>query len=139
MGSSDASYGAFSDPTKHQISIDQYVTNLRSILDILERAEPQAKLILCLTTPVPAPRTTKPDGSTHRLSTDVPRYNEAAAACAASAGVDVHDLYSFAMPRLSEIQLPADVHYTTDGSSVLGRQVASVLLRALQHKPGSKL
>jgi len=34
-------------------------------------------------------------------------------------------------PRLEELQLPANVHYTPAGYDVLGRQVAESILRAL--------
>ncbi len=47
------------------------------------------------------------------------------------AGVAIDDLYALVNPRLEELQLPANVHYTAAGYDVLGRQVAESILRAL--------
>ena len=47
-------------------------------------------------------------------------------------GVEVDDLYAFAKPRLAEIQQPANVHFTTEGSEALAKRVAASILRALE-------
>ena len=51
-------------------------------------------------------------------------------------GIPIHDLYSFALPRLADLQLKEDVHFTPAGYAVLGEQVAQHILTAL--KPESQ-
>jgi len=46
-------------------------------------------------------------------------------------GVPIDDLYSFAMPRLAEIQRPRNVHFTEEGSELLAEQVAKSIQKAL--------
>ena len=46
-------------------------------------------------------------------------------------GIPIDDLYELIKPRLGELQLPANVHYTLPGYNVLGHQVAESVLRAL--------
>ena len=45
--------------------------------------------------------------------------------------ITVNDLYSFALPVLSEIQRPENVHFTDEGSRRLGEKVAEVVLEVL--------
>ena len=45
-------------------------------------------------------------------------------------GIPVHDLYAFALPRLTEIQIPVNVHFTKEGSRLLGIQVAEAIRSA---------
>ncbi|HCA47908.1 MAG TPA: hypothetical protein DEP45_11330 [Armatimonadetes bacterium] len=45
--------------------------------------------------------------------------------------VAIDDLYAFALPQLSKIQRPADVHFSPEGSEVLARQVAESIRQAL--------
>ena len=62
--------------------------------------------------------------STAVLAADIPRYNAAAGVCMKDAGVEVVDLYRFALARQAEIQPRVDVHFTKAGSAALGREVA---------------
>ena len=59
-------------------------------------------------------------------------YNDAATKIMKEAGVAIDDLYSLVNPRLAELQLPANVHYTLTGYDVLGHQVVESILRALE-------
>ena len=61
----------------------------------------------------------------------MPIYNEAALAVMDERSVPVHDLYAFALPRLPEIQLPHDVHFHDEGSSVLAESVEASIRAAL--------
>ena len=45
------------------------------------------------------------------------------------------DLYTFALPKLKEIQLPANVHFSDAGSAVLAEQVASAIEQFLPRVP----
>jgi hypothetical protein len=62
-----------------QIVLEKYRSNLDKIIATLQRKQPQAKLIRCTTTPVPA-------GANARRTSDVDRYNEAAAKVVAARG-----------------------------------------------------
>lgn len=98
------------------VPIDQYEQNLDKIT--LRLLETNARIIWCSTTPVP-------EGSNGRIKGDADRYNEAASRVATAHSLAVNDLYSFALRRLDSIQLPANVHFTDDGSAILGTQVVS--------------
>lgn len=43
-----------------------------------------------------------------------------------------HDLYSFALERADEIQLPANVHYSTEGSEILAQDVVKAINEVLK-------
>ncbi len=46
--------------------------------------------------------------------------------------IPTDDLYAFCMPKLSEIQRPANVHFTPEGSKALAEQVAAKILKAIE-------
>jgi len=47
-------------------------------------------------------------------------------------GVMINDLYTQALPKLSQIQLPnGNVHFTAEGSQYLAEHVAANILKAL--------
>jgi hypothetical protein len=113
------------DDGKHQVSLPDYQTNLRTIVQRLQKTG--ARLIWATTTPVPDAEVNPP-----RRNTDVLAYNAAAARIMTEAGIPIDDLYALVSPRLPELQLPANVHYTLPGYNVLGHQVAESVLRALE-------
>ena len=47
-------------------------------------------------------------------------------------GVAIDDLYALVKPRLEELQLPANVHYSKAGYDVLAHQAAQSILKALE-------
>ena len=47
-------------------------------------------------------------------------------------GVPTHDLFTMSKKRMKEIMRPANVHYTPEGSKVLGKDVARVIMEALK-------
>jgi acyl-CoA thioesterase-1 len=120
---------ALADPTlptsKHQITLEQYEKNLDEIVSRLKKTG--AKLIWCSTTPVPP-------GSDGRRVEDAPKYNEAALRVMKKHNVAVDDLYTFALGQLKEIQRPANVHFTDEGSKVLAGQVVKSIETALSQK-----
>ena len=63
------------------------------------------------------------------LSVFFPAYNDAATRIMKESGIAIDDLYTLVNPRLPELQLPANVHYTLPGYNVLGHQVAESILR----------
>jgi lysophospholipase L1-like esterase len=86
-----------------------------------------AKLIWATTTPVPDGPVSPP-----RKPEDVAAYNAAALRVMKGNGIAVDDLYAFALPRLKEIQMPVNVHFTPAGSDALAKQVAASIRKALQ-------
>ena len=59
------------------------------------------------------------------------RYNAAALKVMKEHGIAVDDLYAFALPRLREIQQPANVHFTKGGSGALAEEVVRHLRAAI--------
>lgn len=111
---------------KHQVPIDAYQRNLQSLVKRLEKTG--ATLIWCSTTPVPK------GCSPPRDNKDTIAYNAVAKKIMDEHGIAVNDLYAFALPRLEKIQIQANVHFTQEGSAVLAKQVAAVILEALQQR-----
>ncbi len=105
------------------MSVDEYGRNLEQIVKRLKQT--RARLIFATTTPVP-------DGAAGRIKGDVERYNRTALAIMKKYGVQVNDLYAFALPRLGSIQRPSNVHFTDEGSRLLAQQVANSILTALK-------
>jgi acyl-CoA thioesterase-1 len=109
----------------HQVPADSYERNLRELVKRIKAAG--ARLIWASTTPVPEGKLSPP-----RRPGDEVVFNAIALRVMKENGVAVDDLYSFALPRLPDIQQPANVHFTAEGSKALAEQVAASILRALE-------
>ena len=107
---------------RHFTSVDQYKENLGKLVSRLKTTG--AKLIWATTTPVPA-------GANSRKEGDAAKYNAAATEVVNESGITVNDLHAFALPRLNELQLPQNVHFTQEGSERLADQVANAILARL--------
>ena len=112
-----------------QASLEKYQDQLRRIALAIQASG--ATPIFCTTTPVP-------EGGVrpHRDPVDVDRYNQAAIAVMSDLGISVLSLGDFAAARLDEIQRPVNVHFTAQGSSVLGNQVTRRLRAELKRPRG---
>jgi acyl-CoA thioesterase-1 len=111
---------------KQQVPLPEYEKNLTTLVERMKKTG--AKLIWCATTPVP-------EGvSPPRKDSDVVAYNAVAAKIMKANGIPTDDLYAFALPKLKEIQRPANVHFSEEGSKVLAGQVAKTILEALGEK-----
>jgi lysophospholipase L1-like esterase len=110
---------------KQQVPIDQYERNLDEIVKRLKKTG--AKLIFATTTPVP-------DGTKIRVKGDAAIYNSAAVRVMKKHGVPINDLYSFALPRLKEIQRESNVHFYPKGSEQLAEQCATSILEVLEEQ-----
>jgi acyl-CoA thioesterase-1 len=110
---------------KPQVSLADYEKNLETLVTKMKATG--AKVIFATTTPVP-------DGSPARKLDDQKQYNDVALAVMKQHGVAIDVLHAFALPKLSEIQLPANVHFKPEGSKQLGRQVAAEIAKALSSK-----
>ncbi|MEQ8784910.1 MAG: SGNH/GDSL hydrolase family protein [Pirellulaceae bacterium] len=110
---------------KRQVPLAEYEKNLRSLVARLKKTG--ATLIWCSTTPVP-------EGvSPPRTDEDVLAYNKAAAEIMKENDIATDDLYAFALPRLKKIQREANVHFSPEGSQVLGQEVARQIEKALKN------
>jgi hypothetical protein len=118
----DAGKNATADKGHAQVSEADYEKNLTAIVAKMKATG--AKLIFATTTPVPA-------GSAARIKGDEEKYNAIARRVMEKHGVAIDDLYAFALPKLAEIQLPANVHFKPEGSKVLAKQVAASITQAL--------
>jgi len=107
-----------------QIPLDKYKENLEAIVQRLKKTG--AKLIFATTTPYPD----KVEGPL-REKGDAERYNTAALEIMKRNEVAINDLYTFALPRLTELQMPNNVHFTESGSKVLAEEVAKHIEAAL--------
>ena len=114
---------------RRRITVPEYEKNLEEIVTRLKTTG--AKLIWATTTPVPGPAS-----KLARITEDVPLYNAAAQRVMQKNHVPIDDLYTFALPRLAEIQRPENVHYTDAGYEVLAKQVAASIEAELpaQHR-----
>jgi acyl-CoA thioesterase-1 len=108
---------------KPQVPIDAYEKNLDKLVTHMKKTG--AKLIWRNTTPVPP-------SSKGRYVGDSVKYNTAAARVMKKHGVPTHDLFTMSKKRMKEIMRPANVHYTPEGSKVLGKDVARVIMGALK-------
>ena len=116
----------FMSDGKRQVDTEAYEKNLRELVRQLKATG--AKLIWATTTPVP-------EGVTPpRKNEDVLTYNAIAQTIMEENQITVDDLYSFALPRLAEIQQPANVHFTPQGSATLAKYVAASIESALGRK-----
>lgn len=100
-----------------QAEPDAYERQLREIVQKLKATG--SALAFATTTPVP-PGGVRP----HRDVDDPVRYNAIARSVMKANGVEVVDLYGFALERQAEIQPRVDVHFNKAGSAALGREVA---------------
>jgi acyl-CoA thioesterase-1 len=110
-----------------QVSPEDYEKNLRGLVATLKATG--AKLIWCSTTPV-SEGTTGPV----RKDEDVLAYNAIAKKIMDENGIQIDDLYAFALPQLSAIQLPKNVHYNGDGYAKLAEQVVKTITPDLPAK-----
>jgi len=112
---------------EHQVSPEDYDKNLRQLVAQLKATG--ATLIWATTTPVP-----EHVKGVLRHPEDVPLYNGIALQIMKANGVIIDDLYGFALPQLSKIQKPQNVHYTDEGSETLAKKVATNIEAGLPKK-----
>ncbi len=115
---------------EHMVPLADYEANLEKLVQRL--AATGAKLVWATTTPVPEGKLDPP-----RRPADVPLYNQAAARVVQRHRCLMNDLHTFASGQLERIQLPANVHFTTEGSEMLAGQVVESILKVLPEKKRS--
>ncbi len=108
--------------SRQQVPIEQYEANLGKLVTRLKKTG--AKLVWRSTTPVP-------DGAKGRVVGDAAKYNAVAKKVMKENNIAIDDQYTFALKRLKEIQRPANVHFTPEGSRALAKQVVLAIEKAL--------
>lgn len=106
-----------------QADLATYTANLKVLVQQLKATG--ATLIFATTTPYPSG--VKP----RRIPEDAARYNAAALEIMKANSIEVNDLYGLALPNLRTLQRRRNVHFTPEGSKVLGKQVAARIQAAL--------
>jgi lysophospholipase L1-like esterase len=116
---------------ERRVPLDEYRTNLATIFKtIASRAN--AVTIFGLTTPVNLQRQHSSGKGLHRTNEDVAAYNEVACEVAALHGVIIDDLHQVIVDHSPGQMLKEDgVHFTDEGSAVLGRTVAAAIHAAV--------
>lgn len=109
-------------PDARQVDVEEYGRNLETLFTRLEATG--ARLIWATTTPVQ-------EGTPNRAPADVARYNGVAHRIVSARGIAVDDLYTLALPRVTALQPPRNVHFTAAGAEVLAAQVAQSIREAL--------
>lgn len=112
---------------KHQVSAEAYEKHLRELVRRLKATG--AKLIWASTTPVPEGKLNPP-----RANADVLAYNAIAKKIMQENQIPTDDLYSVALPQLATIQRPENVHFTSEGSEVLAKEVTASIESVLASK-----
>jgi GDSL-like Lipase/Acylhydrolase family len=107
-----------------QASLEVYTKNMEEIVKKLKATG--ATLIYATTTPV-VPGCTSP----LREPESPGKYNEAALKIMTQNKIAVNDLYTFCLPQLDKIQLPKNVHFKDEGSTLLAKEVAQKITDAL--------
>ena len=110
----------------HQVELPDYRANLEEVFDrILESTE--AKLVWATTTPVNEKWHHK-NKPFDRFESDVRLYNDAAGEIAEARHLVVNDLHGVVMAAgRDELLVDDGVHFTPDGSEILGRAVAECI------------
>lgn len=118
----------FMEDGKRQVGYGEYEENLDRLVKRLQGTG--ARLIWASTTPVP-------EGNLRplRKAGDAAAYNIAARRIMEAHGIPIDDLYVHAMPRLAEIQIPENVHFTAAGYQFLAEKVAASIRHVLSSQP----
>jgi len=107
--------------------LDWYMVTMKKIVRELKKFD--AKLIFATTTPCRPEKEALPGPFPPPLfNRDVERYNEAACALMARAGIIVNDLYSVVAPHIGEYICDDLTHTTDAGKAALARAVADKII-----------
>lgn len=110
-----------------QADLSQYKKNLKEIVEVLKSTG--ADLIFATTTPYPD----KTEGPL-RDPGMAEKYNQAAIRIMNKDQITINDLYTFAKPRLEEIQIPNNVHFTDGGYRELAQKVIDRITEILEDR-----
>ena len=112
-----------------RITDEQFGEGLRAMLTQLKKVTPH--VIWATTTPAPDRNNTL--GPESQNATVITR-NEMSKRIAADLGVPVNDLYGLVIGQREKLQGFANLHFTPEGSKLMGEQIAARILEALGKK-----
>jgi lysophospholipase L1-like esterase len=120
-----------------RIRLGLYRARLKAMI---EKIRPRAKALLwASSTPVTPEcersmqRRQKDDPlAPARRVKDIVRYNVAAQRLMEEEGIAVVDLHTWVLPRIYELQIPRNVHFTDDGYAALAQPVADGIVKELE-------
>ena len=123
----DPKTGEGSNNPKHplQAELKIYKKNLEFIVQKLKATS--ARLIFATTTPYPG-RTANPLRDPGMPA----KYNREAIKIMNKNKIVINDLYTFMLPRLTELQLPENVHFTPEGYLALAQKVVDRIKEVLR-------
>ncbi len=104
-------------------SLDEYEKNLRELVKKMKATG--AKLIWATTTRVP-------ENSNGRAHAEEVKYNAVAARVMKDEGIPTDDLHESSEPKITEWQIPQNVHFTAAGYDGLAAKVAAEIETALK-------
>lgn len=107
-----------------QSDLDTYKKNLKHLVNKIKLTK--AKLIFATTTPYPD----YPDGPLREPGL-AKKYNDEALRIMKNSDIMINDLYAFVKPRMGELMIPNNVHFTKMGSEILAREVVSHIKKHL--------
>ncbi len=110
-----------------QADLKQYKKNLEIIVEKLKATG--AKLIFATTTPYPG-KTTGP----LREPGMPEKYNHVAIKIMNKNNIVINDLYTFMQPRITELQIPENVHFTPEGYLALAQKVVDRIKEVIREK-----
>jgi lysophospholipase L1-like esterase len=117
---------------ENRVPIDEYRANMRKIVETIQQ-QTAARVIVALTTPVDLERQLAVEYGINRTLEDVALYNKVATTIAAELGVTVNDLFSVIADHGAGDLLAEDgVHFTPEGSVILGRAAAAAIRAAVE-------
>ncbi|HOJ36275.1 MAG TPA: GDSL-type esterase/lipase family protein [Clostridiales bacterium] len=108
--------------------LSEYEYNIKRIIDAIRYYYPKAKVFFATTTPVVESRIG--DRQAYRSNDDIRAYNAAGVRAANEKGVEVNDLFEFALP-FDEGKYTDFCHYTDEANVLLGQRVARFIRERL--------
>lgn len=110
-----------------QADLKQYKKNLTEIVKKLKATG--AKLIFATTTPYPD----ETNGPLRKPGMSE-KYNRVAIKIMNKNDIEINDLYAFMLPRMKELQLPNNVHFTPEGSNAMALKVVERINEVLNQQ-----
>jgi lysophospholipase L1-like esterase len=110
----------------YQANLKQYKKNLFEIVKKLKNTN--SNLVFATTTPYPD--NLKGSMRDPGLSK---KYNKVAIKVMKKNNILINDLYGFVLPKMEDLQIPQNVHFTETGSETIGKEVAQFIRNQLNN------
>ena len=120
---SDAESATSPDRVRIRYTPEQYRENLTKLVAVLKTTN--ARLIWASSTPVVSRK-----GDRFK---DIAQYNKVAESVMKEQGVEIDDLYQYALPHVAQWQTPDQCHFNQLGNKNLGQKVGKAILDGLEH------